>query len=260
MFPEDGQVSGAGFKRFRPIVRQRGRYVAADNATIGQLAHYGDASLDQWTMGKQAFYDRMDELITPSPLPPRAALLATIDALDQQLRRRVASVENGEAYKRKRPGRMIPMPKGAKIFLTSGPWEDFSTPARDLRLLIAMDTVLGFPDRVIRLPERFVIPAGTTVEEVRVQLSAELEAEAARRTFTYQRSDQSPYTLTMADILARILRFEMSWNPNDCVEKRWGARDGDPDYATCQTHAPAKHLPQMEESRPWFRDRARPAM
>jgi hypothetical protein len=40
------------------------------------------------------------------------------------------------------------MPDGAAIFETSGAWEDFSTPSRDLRLLIAIDVVQDFPDRV----------------------------------------------------------------------------------------------------------------
>ena len=40
------------------------------------------------------------------------------------------------------------MPDGPSIFETTGAWEDFATPARDLRLLIAMDVVRSFPDRV----------------------------------------------------------------------------------------------------------------
>jgi hypothetical protein len=40
------------------------------------------------------------------------------------------------------------MPDGAAIFETSGAWEDFSTPSRDLHLVIAIDVVQDFPDRV----------------------------------------------------------------------------------------------------------------
>ena len=38
-------------------------------------------------------------------------------------------------------------------------WKDFSTSSRDLRLLIAIDVVLGFPDRVARQPERYAMPS-----------------------------------------------------------------------------------------------------
>ncbi len=44
------------------------------------------------------------------------------------------------------------MPDGAAIFETTGAWEDFATPSRDLRLLIAIDVVRGYPDRVARRP------------------------------------------------------------------------------------------------------------
>jgi hypothetical protein len=50
------------------------------------------------------------------------------------------------------------MPDGPAIFETSGAWEDFSTPSRDLRLLIAIDVVLRFPDRVARRLERYAMP------------------------------------------------------------------------------------------------------
>ena len=71
---------------------------------------------------------------------------------------RVTSVANGEAYFKSHPGTVIPMPSSANgIFQAGGQWENFSTPNRDLRLLIAMDAVLDFPDRVVRSPEDFNI-------------------------------------------------------------------------------------------------------
>ena len=74
------------------------------------------------------------------------------------MKARVISVENGE--KTSQRARRVDMPDGAAIFETTGAWEDFSTPSRDLRLLIAIDVVLGFPERVARRPERFAMPAG----------------------------------------------------------------------------------------------------
>ena len=55
---------------------------------------------------------------------------------------------------------MSTMPAGPSIFETTGAWEDFATPSRDLRLLIAIDVVRGFPDRVARRPNRYAMPAG----------------------------------------------------------------------------------------------------
>jgi hypothetical protein len=259
MFPADGVVSGAGFKRFRPLVRRGGRFVTASNKFILEHPDYGDLSLAQWENGRESFYDQMDALISPEPLSANAAQDALIDALDQQLRRRIASVENGEGWKRDHPGREIAMPKGGKIFLTVGPWEDFSTPARDLRLLIAMDTVLGFGARVERLPGRYRLADETPPAAARAGLEARLGELAATRSFTYVRSDGSDFTLTMAAILERVKRFEFSWNPNACIEERWGARAGDPDYGTCQAQVPDAQRERMVPMRPWFVGRERPS-
>jgi hypothetical protein len=70
---------------------------------------------------------------------------------------------------------------GAAIFETSGAWEDFSTPSRDLRLLIAIDVVLGFPDRVARRPERYAMPRDKSVAEVKAELQRVLASDLATR-------------------------------------------------------------------------------
>ena len=259
MFPADGVQSGAGFKRFRPHLRRAGRYVTATNKQIEADEDYGDLSMAQRENGREAFYDQMDALISPEPLSAEAAQDALIDALDQQLRRRIASVENGEEWKRKHPKRRIQMPEGGSIFLTAGPWEDYSTPARDLRLLIAMDTVLGFPAKVERLPTRYRLASGSTPQSARSDLKRRLAGIASTRTFTYRRSDGSEFSLSMAQILQRVKRFEYSWNPNACVEERWGARQGDPDYGTCQAEVVEEQRTRMAPMRAWFERRERPS-
>ena len=79
-----------------------------------------------------------------------------ITSLEEQVKVRVTSVENGRKFQNSKRGEAT-MPDGPAIFETSGAWEDFSTPSRDLRLLIAIDVVLGFPDRVARRPERYAM-------------------------------------------------------------------------------------------------------
>lgn len=258
MFPEDDAVAGAGWKRFRPVRKIRDGHVALSNAEIAASVDYGDFSLAQWSYGKDGFYEKMDEVINPEPLAPERALIATIDALDQQVRRRVESVDNGEAWKRDHRGKTMPMPDGAGIFLTSGPWEDFSTPSRDMRLLIAMDTVRDLPARVARRPERFVLDEGERPEAARARLERMLEDETSRRTITYRRSDGSPWTLSLADLLARQVGFEVAYNPNDCPEVRWAAPEGSEEAATCDGRAPEAHRAKMARYRAWFEKRERP--
>jgi hypothetical protein len=55
------------------------------------------------------------------------------------------------------------------------------------------------------------------------------------------------------------VRFEVAYNPNDCVELRWGAAEQSAEAATCRRRAPPGQRAQMETVRPWFRERRRPA-
>jgi hypothetical protein len=204
------------------------------------------------------FYRSMDALINPRTLDPLAVQSSLVDALQESVVRRVVSVDTGESYMAEHGFATIDMPAGRRIFLTSGPWEDFSTPSRDLRLLIAIDTVVQFPGEVRATPERFgVDPA--EVEARVAALEKALRAELVSRTFEYERSDGAAQTLTLADITDRAKAFEMSYNPNDCPELRWGAPEGSSEMKSCARRAPPDQRAEMEKVRRWFSTRSRPA-
>jgi hypothetical protein len=150
------------------------------------------------------------------------------------------------------------MPDGASIFETTGAWEDFATPSRDLRLLIAIDVVRGFPERVARRPERYAMPEGKSAAEVKAELEATLAKELAARKFSYTRTDGSEWTLTLKDVLDRIAALEMAYNINDCAELRWGAPEGSDEAATCKRRASTAQRQKMSEYRAWFSERRRP--
>ena len=150
------------------------------------------------------------------------------------------------------------MPDGAAIFETTGAWEDFATPARDLRILIAIDVVRGFPDRVARRPERYAMPPGKSLADVKAELDSVLASELATRKFSYMRSDGSSWQLTLKDVLDRMTALEMAYNLNDCVELRWGAPEKSEEASTCKRHAPSAQRAKMTEYRAWFHERRRP--
>jgi hypothetical protein len=258
LFAQDPALGGRGFKRFRPVVRGRnGALRRLTNDEIAKNPQYGDFSLDQSRLGIEAFYDRMDDVMSPEPLDPVRAMREAITSLEEQVKVRVTSVENGRKYQNRGRGK-VSMPDGAAIFETTGPWEDFSTPARDLRLLIAMDVVRGFPDRVARRPERYAMPKGKSVAEVKAELQSVLASELAARKFSYPRSDGSLWNLTLKDVFDRMTVLEMAYNPNDCVELRWGAPAGSAEASTCRRHAPSAQRAKMKKYRPWFHERRRP--
>jgi hypothetical protein len=260
LFRPDTKAGGAGFKAYRPRVIKSGGDGKAVSTVTNRALERDDRtpySEQQYKGSMDDFYDAMEALINPRPLDPSAMLISLVDALEESVVRRINSVDNGEKFMATSPP-VVEMPDGAAIFLTTGPWEDYSTPSRDLRILIAIDTVVHFPDAVARNPQRYglakdaVAPA---LEALRKQLASEL----GRRKFKYVRSDKVEQELSLQDVVDRQAAFEVAYNPNDCVEVRWGAPDGSAEMKSCKRRAPAEQRKRMEKVRRWFHTRTRPA-
>jgi len=256
LFVHDPALGSPGFKHFRPIVRDKnGPLRRLANTEITKNPSYGDFSLDQSQMSAEDFYDRMDDVMSPEPLDPVKAMTDAIASLNEQVKTRVTSVENGRKYQEKQAGETA-MPNGPSIFETTGAWEDYSTPARDFRLLIAIDVVRGFPDRVVRRAARYAMPNGKSVDDVKSELQGVLASELASRKISYTRSDGSQWTLSLKNVVDRAADFEMAYNPNDCVELRWGAPENSQEASTCKRHAPqAQRAKMLSDYRTWFHER-----
>ena len=259
LFTTEDVVGEPGFKAFRPIVVENGRPRLLTNRDIAESPDFGDFSLEQEKMTGDAFYAAMEKLINPEPLDAAAAFEDLFRALHEQLIVRIDSVANGEEFMKAHPGTVISMPSGSAVYQTLGSWEDFSTPNRDLRLLIAIDTILGFPDKVAGDPEAYEASGKKTPDEVRRGLLALQKKWASELTITYRRSDGTPRVLTLEDIFARRDAFEMGYNPNDSVEVRWGAPEGSEERSTAGRRAPASQIEKMKALRPWFHKRLRPS-
>ena len=249
LFANDVKSAGPGFKAFRPVARGAdGKLASVPNKAIGGAGDPAHApfSDEQAKLTQDAFYARMGKLINPQGLEAEAAYRETLDALAEQLTVRVGSVDNGEKFQKEKGPVVIPMPDGAKIFEATGPWEDYATPSRDMRLLIAMNVLLGIPDRIVKHPELFKL-GGRKPEVVRGEIAKLHASLIPTRGITYTRSDASPQKLTVADLLARRAALEIAYNPNDCVETRWGAAEGTPEAASL--HAPRAPRAKGEDGR-----------
>jgi hypothetical protein len=256
LFSDNVKGSAGGFKAFRPLVLRDGGIAALTNAEINKRKDYGNYSDEQYKNGIDGFYDRMDRIINPRPLSPLQAMRERLKALYELILERVDSVKAGEDYMRRVGYKEMKMPGGPRIFETRGPWEDFSTPARDFRLLIAIDEVLGFPGKVVADPGRFTLKPGDKPEAARKQMLALITEFTRGHGFAYTRSDGSQQKLSMAQLLQRKKGLEMAYNPNDCVEKRWAASGAE--LSTCRRHAPEHQQRLMKKFRPWFATRNRP--
>jgi len=250
--------AGPGFKAYRaPLPYGRGGWRPPLNRSLNDRSGIPSFSSEQANLTPAEFYARMQRLINPHGLDPKAAYAATLDALMEQLETRLQSVGNGEAFMRKNPRTVIPMPKGPAIFEYLGLWEDYATPSRDMRLLIALKVLSEIPDRICHHPELFVL-GGENAKDAAANIER-LHAQSLRERFiTYTRSNGTSWRLSLADIYARRPGLEVAYNPNDCVERRWGAAPGTPDFSTCSRRAPASQHALMEEYRSWFHEARRP--
>jgi len=50
----------------------------------------------------------------------------------------------------------------------------------------------------------------------------------------------------------------MAYNPNDCIEVRWGATEKSEECSACRRHVPASQLEKMRSVRKWFQKRLHP--
>ena len=252
--------AGPGFKAFRPLAVDRdgaGPARLLSNLALLDDPRFPPYSAEQRDLGSEDFYARMNQLINPRGLDPEQAYTDTLEALLEQVQTRIESVENGETYRRKNPKAVISMPSGAAIFETIGAWEDYATPSRDMRLLIAMNVLAGVPERILRYPELYRLE-GRSPGTAQREIETLHERSIAQREITYHRSDGSAWTLTLADLFARQRALEAAYNPNDCVELRWGADPSSAEASTCRSHAPADQRAKMEQYRAWFHETRRP--
>ena len=182
--------------------------------------------------GVEGFYDKMEDVLSPAPQDPMQALLETIQALEEQVKTRALSVDNGRKFLAS--GRSVAdMPDGAKIFETTGDWEDFSTPSRDLRLLIAIDVARNLPARIARRPGalRDARREDRRRGEGRPRGAARDRAEGANlRLHAHRRLVVEAHPRPGV----RTARPPSRWayNPNECVESRWGAPDASDEAST----------------------------
>jgi len=93
---------------------------------------------------------------------------------------------------------------------------------------------------------------------VKAELQSVLASELPARKFSYTRTDGSPWTLTLKDVMDRAIDLEMAYNVNDCVERRWGAPEKSEEASTCKRQAPSAQRAKMTEYRAWFHERRRP--
>ena len=261
-FVFNARVSTGGFKAFRPVRFENGRIRKLTNEEMARRASSADFSPRQSQFARAAdFYAAVQHVLNPEPVDPRKMYRSKILALYEAVRERIGSVALGVAYMERTGWHPMPMPRGPAIFETTGPWEIYSTPARDLRLLMAIQDVLDFPTEMAQRAGPaglYRIPDGWSPARLRRELRAVYDELPRRLRVRYRRSDGSRWTLRLRDVIQRRAALRRAYHPNDCPEVRWGAPPGSQERETC-THRAAKfQRSQMQRYEVWFRLLRRP--
>ncbi len=255
LFTPEIKNVGAGFKAFRPI--RNGAQLL--NSELTEESGFVPYSTEQSEISQDVFYDRVEAAIHPKPLGIEESIDELVNALRESAEKRVLSVQNGDDYIRQHGSSDMIMPNGYSVFETVGPWEDFATPSRDMRLLIAIDAVLGFPAQIERNAVRYHLNDKTQtdaeVERARQRIADLLEREHV----SYQNSAGEPVTISLLELTRRSEALEMAYHPADCNEIRWGAPENTDEYKTCSRKASASERQKMDQMRVWFERRVRPA-
>ncbi|MBN2343296.1 MAG: hypothetical protein JXX29_08970 [Deltaproteobacteria bacterium] len=249
-----------GFKAFRPVVRKRGgllRFLSNDEIRRQkETPVYSDSQALIDT--NDQFYYRVQKALNPTRIEPEKMLQAKVDNLHRALTERLEAVQVAVDYMQNTHWATMEMPNGPAIFQTTGPWEAYSTPARDMRLFLTIDSVISFASEVAANPDLYVLPTGISMDTLLESLTQKMNAALLERTIEYTRSDGTAQTLRLSDIIERQQALEMAYNPNDCVELRWGAPPRSAEMESCTHHAPKAQYKKMLRFRQWFIDRRRP--
>ena len=245
---------GAGFKNWRPMTlvgatrRADGVYVGghvavAHNRDIPDFSdeqYYGtgpkpaddaDWEVGGFAIGNQpyAYYDFVRASLAGGKLEfdPVKEIREMVDSNCADLHYRGDAVQlaiDVGLENQPQPERLPP-----NIYGTEGDWETYSTPSRDARLKTAFKEVREKAERFVTMYEKHDPRLTYKGNNLIADLIATYDTEADKCRITYSRTDGSQVTMSYEQ--ARMRLFRMSFDPYQCVERRWGA-DG-MELSTC---------------------------
>ncbi len=247
---------GAGLKAWRPISVE-GAETNADGSLRGgrlhpaansELPHY---SLEQymgnaphpsgvWHYGEFRYNDRTykyydyvrRKLAAPGfsydPVDELRFGLQTICGAVKARKIAVNKAMTSRIYLKRHPKRL---PRN--IYGTYGAWEEYSTPSRDARLKVSFIELRRDIQRLVHDLESGAPGVHYNGDDLAGDLATAFEEEKNACTITYWRSDRTRMRLNLAHVMERL--FDLSFDPYQCPERRWGARGAELETCTDDT-------------------------
>lgn len=145
-----------------------------------------------------------------------------METLCQDLRAREQAVDisrtEGRTHLMSEPERL---PRN--IYGTDGVWELYSTPSRDARLKTAFKEMYDQLREFIRMKETDAPRLQYSGTDLPRDILKAFDEENAACPLGYKKSDGRTVRLTIDDVIHRL--FKLSFDPYQCIERRWGATD-----------------------------------
>jgi len=116
------------------------------------------------------------------------------------------------------------------IYGTEGDWETYSSPSRDARLKTAFKELRDNAARFLWMHAHHDKKLSYRGKDLAADMLAVYDRHARRCRVSYARTDGSKITLGYEEARARL--FALSFDPYQCIERRWGATSG-AELATC---------------------------
>jgi hypothetical protein len=116
------------------------------------------------------------------------------------------------------------------IYGTEGDWEMYSTPSRDARLKTAFKELYDASKRFVWMAQHKDPKLAYKGQNLAADLLATYDAHAALCVVTYTRSNGTKISFGYEEARRRL--FDLSFDPYQCPERRWGAKTAY-ELATC---------------------------
>lgn len=225
-----------GYKRLANGVLVGGRLVGTPNADIPEFSleqYTGNPPVNPTLWGLAKFikdgeqmdfftYVRARLSIGDLAYQPILETRAMMRSLCSDIRTRNQAVEisrkEGRTHVMTPPERL---PRN--IYGTDGVWELYSTPSRDARLKTAFREMRDAIHQFVMLKATNSPKLSYKGDNLVADLLDAYEEESAACVTNYTTSDGREIPLTIDDVSKRL--FKLSFDPYQCVERRWGATD-----------------------------------
>lgn len=250
--------AGAGFKNWRPqtlvgAVRQRDGSLAGGHIEVARNAVIADFSTEQyfgngprpadadWANGRftlngeiLGYYDYVRAKLAGGKLAfdpvEEVHDMVLSNCSDLHYREQAVDVALAAGIEKRPEPQRLPL----NIYGTQGDWEIYSTPSRDARLKTAFKELRDMVARFVDMYESGDAHLNYAGQDLVTDLTATYQRDTASCRVGYARSDGSRVTLGYEEARQRL--FQMSFDPYQCVERRWGATGAD-ERSTCRDDA-----------------------